>query len=75
MAADLPPVCDPTKRYGDHSDPEELSALERGLPGSNRPKRNPARNPGLWQGVLETLDRIPCPKPDRGEDAVPQGFR
>ncbi len=34
------------------------------------PKRNPARHTALWQGVLEALDRIPCPKPDRGEDAL-----
>jgi hypothetical protein len=29
----------------------------------------------LWQGVLEALDRMQCKKPDRGEDAVPQGLR
>lgn len=27
--------------------------------------------PALWQGVLEALERILRPKPDRGEDAMP----
>ena len=29
----------------------------------------------LWKGVLETLDRIPRPQPDRGEDALPETLR
>ena len=56
-------------------DPQERSAVEGGLPGSDREKRNPARDPALWPGILEALDRIPRPKPDRGKDAVPQGLR
>ena len=58
-----------------HSGPQERTSVERGLPRRNRQKRNPARHPALWQGILETLDRIPRPKPDRGKDAVPQGLR
>ena len=44
--------------------------MERGLPGGNRPKRNPARHPAFRQGVPESLDRIPRPQPDRGEDTL-----
>jgi CIC family chloride channel protein len=40
-----------------------------------RQKRNPARYPVLLSGLLEALDRIPRPQPDRGEDALPQGIR
>ncbi len=61
--------------HRDHSDPQERSTLESGLPGRNRQKRNPARHAPLWQGILEVLDGLPCPQPDRGEDAVPEGLR
>ena len=49
--------------------------VERRLPSRNRPERNPARHTAQRQGVLEALDRIPCPKPDRGEYPVPQSLR
>jgi hypothetical protein len=61
--------------HGDHTDPQEGSALERGLPSRNRPKRNSARHSLLRLGVLEKMDGIPRPKPDRSEDAVPKGLR
>lgn len=32
-------------------------------------------HPAQWQGVLETLDRIPRVEADRGEDAVPHSLR
>jgi hypothetical protein len=35
-----------------------------------RPQRNTACHPALRQGVPEALDRIPRPKPDRGENAL-----
>ena len=54
----------------DHSDPEERPRLERRRPGDPRPERNPALRPGL----LKAMDRIPRPKPDRGEDAMPKSF-
>lgn len=54
---------------------ERTADHDRRLPGCNRPERNPASHPTLRQGVLEALDRIPCPKPDGSEDAVPQGLR
>jgi hypothetical protein len=78
----------PSAGNGDHPDPQERPTLERGLPSRDRQKRNPARHPALWQGVLEAPDRIPCKTPDRGKpshglranhcramDAVPQGVR
>ncbi len=34
------------------------------------PQQHPARHPALRQGVPETLDRIPRPQPDRGEDTL-----
>ena len=49
--------------------------MEGGLPGGTRPQRNPARHPILRPGILETLDRIPRPQPDRGEDALPEILR
>ena len=56
----------------DHTDPQERRPwkqdhVETGLSGSMRARRNPACHPALWQDVLEALDPIPCPKPDRGE--------
>ena len=36
---------------------------------------NPACYPTLRPSILEGLDRIPCPKPDRSEDAVPESLR
>jgi len=65
-------IIEPTS-HCDHPDPQERATVERGLPGRNRQKRQSARPTALWQGVLEALDRIPCPKPDRNEDAVPLG--
>jgi hypothetical protein len=59
----------------DHSDPEEWTPLERGLLGSDRQKRNPARHPALRPCLLEKLNRISRPEPDRGEDAVPESLR
>lgn len=53
----------------DHPDPQERPPPERGLPGRDRQKRDPALHPALWQGVVETLDRIPRPQADRGKDA------
>jgi hypothetical protein len=61
--------------HADHPDPQERTPLERGLPGRNRPKRTPACHPALRPGVLEALDGRPCPKPDRGQDAVPESLR
>ena len=49
--------------------------VERRLPRGTRPQRNPARHPVLRAGVLETLDGIPRPQPDRGEDALPEILR
>ncbi len=40
------------------------------MPSRNRQKRDPGRHPALWPCILEALDRLPCPKPDRGEDAL-----
>ncbi len=54
---------------------KKRSPVESGLPGGNHPKRNPSRNPALWQGALEAMDRIPCLRPDRGKNALPQGLR
>ena len=65
----------PPLPHRDHPEPQKRSAVERRLRSRDRPEQNPARHPTLWQRVLETMDRIPCPKPNRGEDAVPQGFR
>jgi hypothetical protein len=56
--------------HPNHPDPQERSAMERGLPSRPGTQRNPARHAPLWQGVLEALDRIPCPQPDRGQDAL-----
>ena len=44
--------------------------MERGLPGRDCQKRNLARHPALWPGILEALDRISCPEPDRSKDAL-----
>lgn len=54
---------------------ERTAEHDRRLPCCNRPERSPADHPTRRQGLLEALDRIPCPKPDRSEDAVPQGLR
>jgi hypothetical protein len=54
---------------------KKRASLERRLPGGDCEKRNPACHPALRQGVLEALDRIPCPKPDRCQDAMSQSFR
>jgi hypothetical protein len=54
---------------------EARSAVEGGLPGGARPQRDPARHSALWPGVLEALDRLPRPQPDRGQDALSQGLR
>ena len=59
----------------DPSDPQARLTLEGGLPGGNGQERNPARHPPLSPGILETLDRIPCPKSHRGKDALPQSLR
>ena len=68
--------------HRDHPDPQERPTVAGGLRGSARhgprtsgrqclaPERNPARHPPLWQGVLETLDRLPRGKPHRGQDAL-----
>lgn len=48
---------------------------KRGLPGSYREERNPARHRELWQVILEAVGRLPRPKPDRGKDVVHQGLR
>ena len=63
------------KSCPDHSDPQERPTLERGLPSGNDQERNSARHPPLWPGVLEALDQISRSKPDRGNDALPQGVR
>ena len=57
--------------HGNHPDPQERAAVERGLPCRNRSKRNPPRHPALRPGVLEAMDWIPHSQPDRGEDAQP----
>ena len=44
--------------------------MEGGLPGRSRPQRNPPSHPALWQGVLETMGWIPCPRPDQSQDAL-----
>ena len=54
---------------------EARPAVEEGLPGDARPKRNPASDTPLWPGVLEAMDRLPRPQPDRGQDALPQSLR
>ena len=55
--------------------PQEWPPLERGLPRSQGPQRHPAGNAALRAGDLETMVRLSRPKPDRGQDAVPQGLR
>ena len=64
-----------TRRHGNHTDPKERSGLERGLPGRQRPQRNPARHASLRPGILEAVDRIPRPQPRGGQDAMPEGLR
>jgi hypothetical protein len=44
-------------------------------PGRYRPNRNPQCRTTLWPRVPEAMDRLPCPQPDRGEDALSQGLR
>ena len=44
-------------------------------PAAVRAQRDPARDPPLRQGLLEAVDGIPCPKSDRGQDALPQSLR
>ena len=56
-------------------DPEERARLEGRLPGSEGSERDAPRHETLRSGVLEILDRIPRPKPRRGEDAMPQVVR
>jgi hypothetical protein len=51
-------------------DPQERACVERGPPGRDCPKQNPARWPTPRQAVPQALDRIRCPKPDQGEDAI-----
>jgi Transposase DDE domain len=65
---------DTRRCHTDHPDPQERPVLESGLPGCVRPQRNPARQPAARPGILEALDRIPCRKPDRGKDALPQSL-
>lgn len=59
----------------DHTDPQERPIPERGLPGFATQKQTPARHPARRQGILEALDRIPCPQPPPGGNARPQGIR
>ena len=56
--------------HHDHPHPQEWATVERGLPCRDRQKRNLARHAALGTGILEALHRIPCPKPDRGKDAL-----
>jgi len=76
------------RSHRDHPDPQERTALERGLPGCSGPQRHSPGHAIPWQGVLETMDRIPHPQPYRGDpshglrknhcraaDAMPQGLR
>jgi hypothetical protein len=60
--------------HRDHPGPQKRATLERGLSGCLGTQRNPAGHTALWPGVLEALDRIPCPKSHRGQDALPEGL-
>ncbi|SFP20002.1 Transposase DDE domain-containing protein [Paracoccus pantotrophus] len=61
--------------HGNHPDPQDWSSVEGGQPSRPAPEQNPARHAPLRPRVLETMDRIPCPQPSRGKDALPQGIR
>jgi hypothetical protein len=63
----LPQCHHRTRRRFDHPVPRERTSFEKRQPSCTRPQRHPARHAILRAGVLETLDRIPRPQPDRGE--------
>jgi hypothetical protein len=48
----------------------EWPTVEGVLPSRPGAQRNPACHMSLRPGVLETVDRIPCPQPRRGQDAL-----
>ena len=54
---------------------EARQALEGRRPGSAGPQRDLARHASLRPGVLETVDGIPRPQPDRGQDVLPESVR
>ena len=61
--------------HAHHSHPEERGRLKGRLPGGKGSERDVARHKTLRPRVLEALDRIPRPKPHRGEDALSQSLR
>jgi Transposase DDE domain len=67
-------ACDTRRCRTDHPHSQERPTLEGRLPGRSRPKQNTPRHTAQRQGVQEALDRIPCPKPDQGQDPVPEGL-
>jgi hypothetical protein len=52
----------------------ETDACERKTARQHASATTPARGAILRQGVLEALDTIPCPQPDQGKDALPDGL-
>jgi hypothetical protein len=68
---------DTRRCHADHPDPQEWAAVERGLPGGNRSKRDPARHPALSQGSTglrgPTGATVPSHSGSGGPDITSEG--